>query len=55
MEEKMSNLDIDLEEFSKETLISFIQYAHENDYTMNEAIVKILESVIKQIETENTK
>jgi len=47
----MATLDIDLEEFSKETLIKLIQFAHENDYTFNEAIVASLESIIKTLET----
>lgn len=48
----MATLDIDLEEFSKETLIKLILFAHENDFTFNEAIVESLKSIIKTLEKE---
>lgn len=48
----MANIDIDLEEFSKDTLIKLIQFAHENDYTFNQAINISLEKIIKTLENQ---
>ena len=46
-------MEIDLEEWSKKDLISFIIFAHNNNYTFNEAIVYALESVVDRFEKEN--
>lgn len=41
---KYSNLDLDLNEFDKNTLIYLIVYAHENDLTFN----KVIETILKE-------
>jgi hypothetical protein len=41
---KYSNLDIDLNEFDKNTLIYLIVYAHENNLTFN----KVIETILKE-------
>lgn len=45
--EQMADIEIDLESFSKETLIDLIQHAHKNNLTFNEAIVSILQTYIQ--------
>jgi hypothetical protein len=45
--ENTSTLEIDLEDFDKAQLIRIIMYAHENDITFNETIVKILTSFLE--------
>ena len=40
--ENTSILEIDLEDFDKAQLIRIIMYAHENDITFNESIIRIL-------------
>lgn len=47
-------IDFDLNSLTKEQLITFILFAHENNITFNEAFVKALESFIDtyQVKTE---
>jgi hypothetical protein len=47
IEQKMKTIELDLDSFSKEGLLTLIQYAHEKDLTFNEAIVSILTEYIK--------
>jgi len=47
------NLDIDLSEFPKDLLIRFIIFAHENNLTCNEAIVKLLTDYLPKLDNEN--
>ena len=47
-EQKYSLLDIDLEEFDKDTLIHLIMYAHQREITFNQAICQILQNVVDQ-------
>jgi hypothetical protein len=42
-----NTVDIDLDSFSKEELISLISFAHKENITFNEAIVKMLENLLK--------
>lgn len=51
-EKKFSEIEIDLESWSKTDLINFIIFAHNNNYTFNEAIVYALESVVDRFEKE---
>ena len=51
-DEKYSEMEIDLEEWTKKDLINFIIFAHNNNYTFNEAIVHSLESIIDSYEKE---
>lgn len=44
----MATLDIDLEEFDKQTLISLINYCHEHNITFNEGIVDILTNFVNE-------
>jgi len=56
MDEQTETLDINLDLLSKEDLIKFINYAHLNDYTFNQAVVEALKSQLiklEQIESEN--
>lgn len=46
MNTETSNIDINLEEFDKNTLINLILYTHKFDYTFNEAVVKMLTSYL---------
>jgi hypothetical protein len=43
----MAEIDIDLEEFTKEQLIAIIIYAHAHDLTFNQAIVKAMTSYLE--------
>lgn len=52
LETKMSTMDIDLREFSKETLINFIIIAHDYDLTFNETFVKILSEAVENYEND---
>lgn len=47
------NLDIDLSEFPKDLLIRMILFAHENDLTFNELIVKILKDNLAKLNLED--
>lgn len=44
----MSTLDIDLEEFDKQTLIAIIDYCHRRDITFNQGIVDILTNFVNE-------
>jgi len=48
METQMTTLDIDLEEFDKQTLIILINYCHEHNITFNQGIVNILTSYVNE-------
>lgn len=48
-----SPLELNLEEFEKKDLINFILYAHKNNCTFNQAVVKCLEGAIKHYEVSN--
>ena len=52
-EEKMTKMEINLDEFDKDTLIRFIIYAHLNDLTFNESIVKLMSDSLPELEKEN--
>lgn len=45
-EEKMETIELDLDCLSKEGLLNLIEYAHKNNLTFNEAIVRLLQSYI---------
>ena len=47
------NLDIDLSEFPKDLLIRMILFAHENDLTFNESIVKLLKDNLPKLNLED--
>ena len=53
MNNKTENLEIDLSEFSKDLLIRFIIFAHENDLTFNESVVKILTDYLPKLNVED--
>jgi hypothetical protein len=45
-----SSIELNLEEFEKKDLVNFILYAHKNNCTFNEAIIRSLESFIRNNE-----
>jgi hypothetical protein len=45
-EQKTETIELDLDSFSKEALLNLIQYAHKNDLTFNEAIVRLLTQIV---------
>lgn len=45
-EEKMETIELDLGSLSKEGLLNLIEYAHKNNLTFNEAIVRLLQTYI---------
>jgi hypothetical protein len=45
-EQQYGNLEIDLNEFDKETLIHLIIYAHDNNITFNEAIIQVIQQFL---------
>jgi len=45
-----SSIEFDMEDMEKEDLMNLILYAHKNNCTINEAIIKLLESFIKRNE-----
>ena len=47
------NLDIDLSEFPKDILIRMILFAHENDLTFNESIIKLLKDNLPKLNLED--
>lgn len=47
---EMASIDFNLEDLSKDELITFILYAHKYDITFNEAIVKALTEFVKRNE-----
>ena len=49
--EATETMEFDMNEMSKEELMNFIMFAHNNNYTINEAIVESLKSIIKTLET----
>ena len=53
MEEKMTKMEINLDEFDKDTLIRFIVYAHLNDLTFNQSIVKMLRDNLPELKKED--
>lgn len=53
MSKESTEMEFDLNEMSKEELMDFISYAHRHNYTINEAIVESLKSIIKTLETNN--
>ena len=53
IEEKMTTMEINLEEFDKDTLVRFIVYSHTNSLTFNEALVKLLTDNLPQLQKEN--
>ena len=48
MNKKTETLEIDLQEFDKETLICLIVFAHKLNKTFNETIEEILTSFLKE-------
>lgn len=48
---KTESIKIELNEFSKEELISLIQMAHSKDVTFNECIVYIIKRALNEFET----
>ena len=53
MNNKTETLEIDLSEYPKDLLIRFIIFAHENNLTYNEAIVKLLTDYLPKLDSEN--
>jgi hypothetical protein len=53
--EPMSTLEIDLEEFDKNTLINLIQVAHLNDLTFNETLVMLLTEALSEFKINEDK
>jgi hypothetical protein len=53
MNNKTETLEIDLSEYPKDLLIRFIIFAHENNLTCNEAIVKLLTDYLPKLDSEN--
>ena len=53
IEEKMTTMEIDLQEFDKDTLVRFIVFSHINDLTFNEALVKLLTDNLPQLQKED--
>lgn len=51
--EKMSTIEINLEDYDKDTLIRFIVYSHINDLTFNDALNKLLKDNLPKLEDEN--
>ena len=47
-------MEFDLNELSKDDLINFIQFAHKNNYTINEAITEALKGVLFELEKEKS-
>lgn len=47
IDENLVDIEINLSEFTKESLIHLIEYAHKNSFTFNEAIVSILQTYIQ--------
>lgn len=48
---KTELLEINLEDFSKEELISLIRFAHSKEMTFNEFIIYIIERALNEFET----
>jgi len=48
---KTESIEIELNKFSKEELISLIQMAHSKDVTFNECIVYIIKRALNEFET----
>lgn len=46
-------LEINLDEYPKNLLIRFIIFAHENNLTFNEALVKLLTDYLPKLEMED--
>ena len=53
MNDKTETLEINLSEYPKDLLIRFIIFAHENNLTCNEAIVKLLTDYLPKLDGEN--
>jgi len=53
MNKNTENLDINLSEYPKDLLIRFIIFAHENNLTCDEAIVKLLTDYLPKLDNEN--
>jgi hypothetical protein len=53
MNNKTETLEIDLNEFSKEDLISLINSAHEKNLTFNELIVQLLSNFLAEKNTDD--
>ena len=53
MKNNTETLEIDLSEYPKDLLIRFIIFAHENNLTCNEAIVKLLTDYLPKLDTED--
>ena len=53
MNKNTENLDINLSEFPKDLLIRMIIFAHENDLTFNESIVKLLKDNLPKLNLED--
>lgn len=47
-EQKYTDIDINLEDYDKEILISFIVYCHERNITFNDGLVEILTEAVKK-------
>lgn len=50
MNKKTETMEINLEEYDKETLIRFIMYSHLNDLTFNDALNKLLKDNLPKFE-----
>jgi hypothetical protein len=53
MKNKIETVEIDLSEYPKDLLIRFIIFAHENNLTCNEAIVKLFTDYLPKLDTED--
>jgi len=53
MKNNTETLEINLSEYPKDLLIRFIIFAHENNLTCNEAIVKLLTDYLPKLDTED--
>ena len=53
MNNKTETLEIDLDEYPKDLLIGFIIFAHENNLTPNEALVKLLSDYLPKLNIED--
>jgi hypothetical protein len=51
--QEMTNMEINLDDFDKDTLIRFIIYSHVNNLTFNEALNKMLKDNLPKLEKED--
>ena len=53
MNNEITMMDLDLNEFDKETLIRFIIYSHTNNLTFNQALIKMLQDNLPELKKED--